>query len=636
MASLLIVSSIISVALSDKVTVDTNYGTIAGIEVGNLYKFMNIPFAEPPIDELRFMPPQPYNSTWNDNTWDGQAYGQMYFGGYAPACIQEYYGSDNATKLFGPYVVTEDCLYLNVFTPNTPPSGNSSYAVMVWIYGGSFVSGWSTGGFVYDPTETIDYIEDVIIVSINYRVGLLGGFYDNMYDTGIEGNQGFMDQKMAIEWVYENIEYFGGDPERMTIYGESAGAHSVALHLLYNNELLQGGIMESPPIGLPLRTPTTWYDVPQQLSMLIGCYENDTMSNDTDMAMMNSSEILDCWQSVSWNDILMAQRSKSVVKNWYSMPFTPTAETDLIPYQPVEGFMNSNLSENVPPYIVGVNMNESNAFLNTSLHYTYEYVYYALLVQIGQENTEMVFDYYGIDDMNATDLSATYAQISTDSAFKCPVRAATNANVNNDAWYYHFDVVDTELYKTAFFAQPRCQNATCHTAELWYIFLPANASQKVQGFEYDNETLNIGHQLQTYWTNFAKTMDPNEGKEVWENYETNSEQILEIVDDNFNHSIYLDDSICDLWDKIGYAGNYFSPTSEPTSEPTEPEIEPNSPDSKTKLSTGAIVGIVIGGICVVIILAYVIGKCVFDRKRSYKKDEVLMADRTNYRALTEN
>ena len=70
----------------------------------------------------------------------------------------------------------------------------------------------------------IDYIEDVIIVSINYRLGLFGALYDNIYGTDIKGNQGFLDQKMAIQWVYENIEYFGGDPERITIFGESAGS----------------------------------------------------------------------------------------------------------------------------------------------------------------------------------------------------------------------------------------------------------------------------------------------------------------------------------------------------------------------------------------------------------------------------
>ena len=185
MSSVLIASSIIFVALSQKILIDTEYGVVAGITVGNMNKFMNIPFAQPPIDELRFMPPQPMEP-WDNQTWDGEEYGHIHFNGYVPACIQEYYGTNSIANAFGPYIVSEDCLYLNVFTPTTA-SENTSYAVMIWIYGGSFNAGWSTEGFVYDPTETIDYIEDIIIVSINYRVGLLGGLYDNMYGTEIQG-----------------------------------------------------------------------------------------------------------------------------------------------------------------------------------------------------------------------------------------------------------------------------------------------------------------------------------------------------------------------------------------------------------------------------------------------------------------
>ena len=187
--TLLILSFVILVTFAQKRLIDTNHGMVTGYQVGNLYKYMNIPFAQPPLGALRFMPPQPLNDTWENSTWDGEQYGQDNFNGFAPACIQESILT-RSSKVFGPYYVTEDCLYLNVFTPLTASEeDNTSYAVLIWIYGGSFVSGWSTGGFIYDPTETIEYIEDIIIVSINYRVGLLGGLYDNMYDTSVQGIQ---------------------------------------------------------------------------------------------------------------------------------------------------------------------------------------------------------------------------------------------------------------------------------------------------------------------------------------------------------------------------------------------------------------------------------------------------------------
>ena len=175
------------------------------------------------------MPPQPMDS-WGNNTWDGQAVGEMYFGGYSPACPQIGYLDDPVGHILGPYAVDENCLYLNVYTPSDITE-NSNYAVMIWIYGGSFLSGWNTQSGIYDPSEIIDYIGDVIIVSINYRVGLFGSLYDNMYQTGITGNQGFLDQKMAIEWVFENIEYFGGDPSRITIFGESAGLRAIYINI---------------------------------------------------------------------------------------------------------------------------------------------------------------------------------------------------------------------------------------------------------------------------------------------------------------------------------------------------------------------------------------------------------------------
>ena len=422
---------------SNAITVETSYGTIEGQQIGNLYKFINIPFAQAPIGKLRFQPPQPMKA-WN-STWNGETYGALNFGGKLPACPQIGYFDDPQAAPLGPFAVTEDCLYLNVYSPvNT--NATSKHAVMIWIYGGSFLTGWSTGGIIYDPTETLNYINDVIIVAINYRVGLIGSLYDTQYNTGIDGNQGYLDQMMAIKWVYDEIENFGGDKERITIYGESAGAHSVALHLLYNNEYINGGIMESPPIGMALRDTTTWHDCPEQLSKLIGC-GNYTVGNES---------VLDCWQSADVSKILAAQYNPALRGNFTGgMPYTPTVGTDLIPFQPVEGFKNENISQNVPRFIIGGNRDESFLFLNSSATYTYETVYAETVKLLGVDNADLVFDYYGIDE-NTLNMDEVFARLSTDSSFRCPVRNVTINGVGSDVWYYHFDAVDTDLYKAAF------------------------------------------------------------------------------------------------------------------------------------------------------------------------------------------
>ena len=151
----------------------------------------------------------------------------------------------------------------------------------------------------------------------------------------------------------------------------------MALHLLYNNEYIQSGIMESPPIGQDLRTPETWYDVPKLLSANIGCGE---FTNET---------ILECWQSVNWLYILYAEYNTSLIKNWYNMPYTPTVGTDTIPYQPVEAFTYPNISAQVPPFIVGANADESYAFLTTGVYFNYSLLYDRLVAIFGVDNTEL-------------------------------------------------------------------------------------------------------------------------------------------------------------------------------------------------------------------------------------------------------
>eukprot|EP01083_Nonionella_stella_P089544 249868_1 len=113
-----------------------------------------------------------------------------------PACMQTCSAFINGLC---PFVVSEDCLYLNVFTPLNAEYMTTNYPVMIWIHGGSFFEGWGSF-FLYDPSNIVHYINDTIIITINYRLGLFGFFYDNMYDTNINGNYGYLDQQLAIKW----------------------------------------------------------------------------------------------------------------------------------------------------------------------------------------------------------------------------------------------------------------------------------------------------------------------------------------------------------------------------------------------------------------------------------------------------
>jgi para-nitrobenzyl esterase len=199
-------------------------GPLEGIATPTVNEYLGIPYAVPPVGLLRWTPPQPHGS------WHGVLQATQ----FSNFCPQPGFGS-------------EDCLYLNVYTPpneekhwnknnilqtsrqNRHQSNNHGLPVMVWIHGGALVTG---GGGFYDPTRIIEQ-SGVIVVTVNYRLGFLGFFAHPAIDAEghLNGNYGLMDQQLALTWVRRNIAAFGGDPNRVTIFGESAGGQSVYANL---------------------------------------------------------------------------------------------------------------------------------------------------------------------------------------------------------------------------------------------------------------------------------------------------------------------------------------------------------------------------------------------------------------------
>nr|XP_023018920.1 juvenile hormone esterase-like [Leptinotarsa decemlineata] len=180
---------------------------------GQFYSFLGIPYAKPPVGELRFKAPQPVEP------WSGIKETVK----VGDACIQR-------EMLFTAAIQgSEDCLHLNVFTRTLPQEDSTLKPVMVWIHGGAFTQG-SNDTKMYGP----EYImtEDVVLVSINYRVGYLG--FLRLQDPSLEvpGNAGLKDQVLALKWVQRNIKQFNGDPNNVTIFGESAGGASVHYQIL--------------------------------------------------------------------------------------------------------------------------------------------------------------------------------------------------------------------------------------------------------------------------------------------------------------------------------------------------------------------------------------------------------------------
>ena len=232
----LIVSTTAGLAADDLTavspTVSTDRGELIGLREGTVDAFLGVPYAAPPVGDLRFRPPQPH-APWTSPLQTTQV------GAVCPQVNPNEMGS-------------EDCLYLNIYTPTQ--SASAHRPVMVWIPGGGFTKGSASSPY-YD-SQYIAEQAGVIVVTMTYRVGALGFLtapvLDRESSAGVSGNYGLLDQRAALRWVRRNIEAFGGDPDNVTLFGESAGADSTEYQLVApaTAGLYQRAIIESSVAGL--------------------------------------------------------------------------------------------------------------------------------------------------------------------------------------------------------------------------------------------------------------------------------------------------------------------------------------------------------------------------------------------------
>jgi para-nitrobenzyl esterase len=214
---------------------ETTSGKIEGVFRKGLYKFCGVPYAAPPVGKRRWLPPTP------PEPWGGTRPAKE-FAPTAPQVPMEIQLLTPPEKL----PQSEDCLYLNIWTPGMD---GAKRPVMVWIHGGGFTTG--AGSWVVYNGRTLSTHGDVVVVTINYRLGALGFLNLNEVTKGkipATGNEGLLDQVLALEWVRDNISRFGGDPDNVTIFGESAGAMSVGMllampraHGLFRRAILESG-----------------------------------------------------------------------------------------------------------------------------------------------------------------------------------------------------------------------------------------------------------------------------------------------------------------------------------------------------------------------------------------------------------
>ncbi|PIK35113.1 putative crystal protein-like [Apostichopus japonicus] len=265
LTSLLYVSTEAYIPFGSDLVIDTFYGRLKGFIADDSYAFWGIPFARPPVGDLRLADPR------RPLAWTGTKEANR----HAPGCMQECHEPPVAC----PLTIDEDCLYLDIWIPRSNRS--DPYPVFIFMHGGNFRDGSGTA-LVYDG-RFLAHESDAIVVTINYRMEAFGWlFLGNMIDpaTGKEMslvNQGLKDQQMAFLFVKENIHFFGGDPNRARVAdnlsGQSAGAQSVGVHLLMDSSenLFEQAIQFSNPFTLAFKTKEDGVGLAAEVALLLGC-----------------------------------------------------------------------------------------------------------------------------------------------------------------------------------------------------------------------------------------------------------------------------------------------------------------------------------------------------------------------------
>jgi para-nitrobenzyl esterase len=447
-------------ANAEVLTARVTGGQVQGVSADGVVAFKGIPFAAPPVGELRWKKPQPVAA------WSGTKQANA----FAASCMQ-----DAAMLRFtqAPAAASEDCLYLNVWTP--AKAASDKLPVMVWIYGGGFAAG-STASSTYDGTGLAH--KGVVLVSVAYRVGAFGFLahpgLSNESGKG-SGNYGLQDMIAGLQWVHDNVAAFGGDPANVTIFGESAGG--IAVSMLgaspHAKGLFAKAISESGGSFAPSRRGS-------EGGMNVPTLATAEAAGKAFFAKLGAANLAAA-RAVRADKIVEAQGAGLGTGFW------PTDDGDVLPGD--QYVLYSRGKFNDTPVLIGTNSDEGALFVRGDV------------TSAGFEQS--IRDGYGEHadailkaNPHATDAEALQASrnIFRDSAFAWPTWVWAKLETTkgkNPAYVYYFD------HRT-----PQSPNGASHADELGYVFrtLPPTARP---------EDTAMSELVSSYWTNFAKTGNPN-------------------------------------------------------------------------------------------------------------------------------
>lgn len=467
--------------------------------------FLGIPFAKPPVGELRFLYPKPVDS-WsgirNATTLPNSCYQapDLFFG-------PDFYGS----SMWNPNTpVSEDCLYVNVWIPVAKASGKwkpdiERLPVMVWIYGGGFYSGTSTLD-VYDG-QMLASVNKVIVVSVAYRVGALG--FLCLDDPSAPCNVGMFDQLLALDWVQQNIRRFGGDPDNVTLFGESAGAASVSLHLLsrLSRDKFRRCILQSGTANMPWATTSLAEGKRRSIELAESYLDCKNAGDD----MQNLSN---CLRSVEAPFLVDQQW---VSRGILQFPFLPVVDGFFLTEEPSVSLRHRRFKK--CPILLGSNRNEGSWFIVYELsdHLSRDRKsmprkeFLSALRQLffyypqyrSQKNSSAVLDaaiafrYTDWTDQNSTDSNvAALDSAIGDYFFFCPLNdfAQSYASAGLRVYSYYF------VHRYASNPWPEWMGVL-HGDDVLFVF----GHVLKQGLDYTESDRGLSRLVMRYWTNFART-----------------------------------------------------------------------------------------------------------------------------------
>lgn len=462
-------------------------GPIQGeaVEGTTVQVFRGIPYAAPPVGDLRWREPAAV-APW-EGVRSATEFGNICHQGPALAAMT---GEELPTR-------SEDCLYLNVWTGAI--GGETKQPVMVWIHGGGLTLGWGHQRG-YDGTHLAE--QGVVLVSINYRLGALGFLAHPLLndEAGVSGNYGLKDQIAALEWVRLNIQSFGGDPNNVTIFGESAGGTSV--HALIasprSRGLVHRGIAQSPWV-----TASNYAHLHKDLPTVRNATENGRQWIDTHFDGIDSLAKL---RALGAEDVFAAQEAGYAV--------AVTVDGHFMPRHAVDVYKRGEQLD--VPVIAGTNTDEGTIFQGMLPFDTPEGFTAAMQEQFG-DHASLILPLYPAED--ARSLFAAKTQFITDTWFVQNTRnmlaGTAKVQILSNGWQYHFSRRAPQSPMLGAF----------HGMEIGYVFgnLDPDASAEDQA---------LSDAMTRYWVQFAKTGDPNvEGLPAWPAYDPDSDRHLELGDE---------------------------------------------------------------------------------------------------------